>query len=177
MTNNYWLVSCHESGHAIGSIVMGGRCDGLLLSADGGQAHCLDLIGDRNAFMVACGPAAESLSEKFDAPECTPVPFEAIANNPPETASRDFALWCGVADISGINRKCVSDSRVLALWAIEREDEPESWARRIEFVHRVAAEIVDKNMAKILRIARALYQRGVLTGTEIKQLYEEQNDI
>lgn len=173
-TNDRWLISCHEAGHAVGAIVLGGACDGVLLSVDSGQAHCRDLLGNNNAYMTACGPSAESLAEQFDAPICEPVSFETIAKNPPETASHEFAAWCGVADVIGINRKFESDSRSLALWAISGiESEPEKWAGRVAFARHVANQIIETNKSAVIRVARALYERGALTGEQIKQLFEE----
>jgi hypothetical protein len=173
MSGERWRIACHESGHAVAAIELRGRCDGLLIDADGGQAHINQLCGDRLAFAIAAGPAAEHLAGEHQAPDVEPAPLASVVSEQPSLLSvdRDFALACQMADVPGIGRRSPSDSRFIAEWAIGgREDAPELWAGRVAFAKRVASQIVEKNGSQIVALASALFIRGRLTGAEIVNL-------
>jgi len=175
-TNERLRLSCHEAGHAIAAIELGGTCNGVILTNAGGQTIVDGLYSDRAAFMYASGPAAEVLADRFEPPAVNSfiAPDELSATITPGDTSV-LAMLCSVADIEQLPRSAVSDERELALWSITgREDEPESWAGRVAFAKRVAAEIVSKNTQAILKVAGALYERGKLSREEIKTLLEVQ---
>lgn len=175
MTNDRWSTACHEAGHGVASLALGGQCNGLLLHVDGGAAFVDGLFQDREAYMIAAGPAAERLANEFDVPACEPIPLDEVASNPPTEGDRTFAQWTTVANVPGVNRGSVSDERNLALWAITgRESEPDTWTRRLALARHVADQIVQQNATAIVRIATALFQKGALTGPEIKTLYEQE---
>lgn len=167
-----WRTAIHEAAHAVAGLRLGGRVDGLLLVADGGLAHCDELSPDNHAFMTAAGPNAERLADEYDAPDGPLASYKEIATNElPEGTSNDFAWSCSFADVQGVSQTAKSDARTLAEWAItSHEHEPESWARRVTFAKRVAAELVDRNADAIARIAERLFIQGRLTGDEIKSL-------
>jgi hypothetical protein len=172
MTNDRWRIACHEAGHAVACLALGGQCIGVMLHVDGGLAMNSELFGDLEAYSIACGPGAESLSEQFDSPEREPVSLDVVASNPP--VDTEFSLWCMVADVPGIHRRFQTDDQRLAQWAIcNREDDPDCWARRVRFACFIAGKIIETNQAAILRVATELYERGAVTGDKIKQLCEE----
>jgi hypothetical protein len=176
MTNERWSTACHEAGHAVAGLALGGQCNGLLLHLDGGSAFVVGLYQDREAYMIAAGKEAERLANEFDAPTCEPIPLDEVASNPPTEGDRTFAQWTTVANVPGVNNGSVSDDRSLALWAIGgRESEPDTWTRRLAIARHVADEIVEQNATAIVRIASALFQKGALTAPEIRSLYEEPN--
>lgn len=173
MNDERWIVACHEAGHAVVALVLGGRCDGLALSADGegGLAQCCELLGDRVAYVDAAGNAAEYLAKRNDAPEL-PIQRSQVAVDE-ITAELPMVLVMASERPVGHLRRYVSDERSIALWAIAgHEGNPESWAGRVARVHRTASEIVERNADQILAVARALYVAGKLNGDEIKSLYE-----
>lgn len=163
-----WTTALHESGHAVAAIALGGRCCGLVLFDDAsGQAHLSELLSDREAFSIAAGQAAEQLAEIHAAPECSlTVAVETL----PQTS--EF-LCTQLAKGEDVHNEFVSDSRLLALWAIQGlEDQPESWAGRVAHAHRIAAEIVERNAAAIVRVAESLFVCGSLGEQEIRMLFE-----
>ena len=167
-TNDRWVVAVHEAGHGVAGVELGGRCVGLALTSDGGGiAGVPDLHGDRHVFMVAAGPAAEYLATEYDAPELPVVEPTA----PVEDTTDDFAAeWFehAIAKSEKHPQFCVSDDRTIALWAITgREDDPDSWSRRVQFAKRIAGEIVEANVDKIVRVAEALFIRGRLSRDEV----------
>ena len=174
--NERWRIACHEAGHAVACLALGGQCNGVMLHVDGGLAMVDGLYQDREAYMIASGPAAERLAEQCDAPMCEPIPFNEVAANPPIDGDPMFSRWTTVADVSGVNGGSESDDRKLALWSIEgRESEPDTWVRRLKFARHISNQIIEANREAILRVARELFKNGVLTGPAITQLYKEKN--
>ncbi|QDS91893.1 hypothetical protein FF011L_06290 [Roseimaritima multifibrata] len=171
-----FTICLHESGHGTAGIILGGRVGGILLVADGGLAHVDELSPDSHAFMVAAGPAAESLAADHEAPDTPQASYQDIATAEfPEGTDRSFVWSCGFADVEGGLRTAKSDDRSLAEWAIGGvEQYPEQWERRIKLARRVAAEIVRDHEAAIVRIAKRLFIHGRVTGDEIKQLMRGQ---
>lgn len=171
-----FTICMHEAGHAVAGVILGGRVGGILLVADGGLAHVDHLSPDSHAFMVASGPAGESLAVDHEAPDTPQADYEEIATAElPEGTDRGFVWSCSFADVEGGLRKAKSDDRSLAEWAIGGvEQYPEQWERRIKLARRVAAEIVRDHEAAIVRIAKQLFIHGRVTGGEIKQLLRGQ---
>jgi hypothetical protein len=178
-TNDRWRIACHEAGHCIAALELGGTCNGAVLTAAGGQAFVDGLYADRQAFMVAAGPAAESIADRYEPPAAVSVVSPAeLASASLQDVDRDLATACSFADLESLPRSAASDSHKLALWSITgREEEPESWAGRVAFAKRVAAEIVNKNARAIVEIAKSLYVAGRLTGEEIKSLLRSQSNV
>ena len=167
-TDTRWKTALHEAGHAVAAIALGGKCCGLVLFDDtSGQAHLAELLGDREAFSIAAGQAAEQLAGNYSAPECSlMVAVETL----PQTS--EF-LVTQLAKGDDVHNEFVSDSRLLAVWAISGWEElPESWAGRVAHAHRVAAELVDRNAAAIVRVAESLFVCGSLGEQEIRTLFE-----
>lgn len=174
--NERWRIACHEAGHAVACLALGGQCSGVMLHVDGGFAMVDGLYQDREAYAIASGPAAERLAEQFDAPMCEPIPLAEVAANPPIDGDPIFSRWTSVADVSGVNGGSESDDRKLALWSIEgRESEPDTWVRRLKFARHISNQIIEANREAILRVARELFERGAITGETVKQLFEGQN--
>jgi hypothetical protein len=173
--NERWRIACHEAGHVVAGVMLGGRVTGALIIATGGQALVDGLYSDRFAFMIAAGPLSESLASSHEPPVCESVVNpEQLASTSVAGVERDLAIASCFADLEAIPRSALSDDRHLAEWAITgREDQPQSWARRVEFCHHVAGQIVDKNAGAIVRIAEQLFIRGRLSGQEITNLISE----
>jgi hypothetical protein len=177
MKTERWKIALHESGHAVSAIVRGGRCDGVaLLDDDSGLCQTGELLGNRDAYCIAAGPAAERLAEEYPAPDCTPpesrtLTVDEIEQLPLFDTARLVA--CQMAKTADTRRKFSSDDRLLAEWAISgNESDPESWAGRVAYAHEMAAEIVRHNAATIARIAEQLFVRGSLAESEVKTLFE-----
>lgn len=169
--NERWRVACHEAGHCVASLELGGSCDGAILTAAGGRAFVDGTHGDRDAWMIAAGAVSEALADDHSPPVCEPVTPEEIAAGRIESDNREFVTAAFFADVNAVPSTAKSDSRRLAEWSITgHEDQPEAWARRVTFAKRVAGQIVEANADAILRIARALYTAGKLTGDEITEL-------
>lgn len=166
-----WVAALHEAGHAVAVFQLGGRCEGIVVTGHGtGGCTFGGLLGDRAAFAVAAGQAAETLAGQHD-----PPPVDAI-ESPAELPVDAAGLRCDFL-VREANRQPgdrwthPSDDQSLARWAIAgRESEPESWPRRVRFAKRVAAEIVERNAERILRVASELYRLGRLTGDDIDKL-------
>ena len=180
MSSNRWRIALHESGHAVACLALGGRCTGVVLLDDGseGIAEICELLGDRDAFAVAAGPAAESLVDQFTVPDVAitlaVVSLDNFESLPIFESSPYLATQ--MARTAGTRSAHISDARRLALWAITgREDLPERWAGLVEHAHQVAAEIVRHNAAAIVRIAEQLFVSGSLAESEVKALFEGQS--
>jgi hypothetical protein len=174
MMPDRWRTACHEAGHAVAAVVLGGKCLGVVLYGDGGQAQLDELLGNRNAFAVAAGPVAERLAEQFPAPATPPAETRVLSVDEiealPVCASAPF-LGCQLARTAQDRKGGDSDARSLALWAVTgNEDAPETWAKRVEFARRVADEIVQANAAAIIRVGESLFVYGSLSRDEINQL-------
>lgn len=170
MIDPRWKTAIHESGHALAAIVLGGKCLGIVLYPDGGgQTHFTELLGDREAFAIAAGQAAERLAQSYAAPECLPT---AEIETVHLRESSPF-LACQLSKGSDVHKEFVSDDRYIALWAIGgNESEPERWVARVAHAHRVAVQIVETNAAAIVRVAAELFVRGNLCRDEITELFE-----
>lgn len=174
-TNNRWSAALHEAGHGVAAVVLAGRCSGVLLDAAGGTAHIDDLHGDRFAFAIAAGPAAESLADLHDAPGGRVTTPQEVASAPiPADADHDFALACTFADLETVPRSAKSDDRLLAEWSLTgREDDPDSWPGRVRFARHVADAIVRDHADAIVRVASRLFIDGRLTGQQFHDLLNE----
>jgi hypothetical protein len=173
-----WLAACHEAGHAVVGLDLGGRCSGLVLTAGGGLADVTEIYGDQRAFMVAAGDAAAALAEHNAKPGGDYRTPEAIVtsdlSSPIEGSLR---AACMVADMQELTQRYPSDAARLATWAVSgKETEPESWAGRVAFARHIAAKAVEVNRDKILTIARRLFTEGVLSGEEVTKLFRESSD-
>jgi hypothetical protein len=172
-----WETALHESGHAIASLTLGGKCLGLALLDDGDSGCCQsgDLDATRTAFMVACGPEAERLAESFPVPD---VPIEQMIVTVDEIESLPVfetspLLACQMVRTADTRKRFSSDDRQLALWAISgNEADPESWARRVEFARYVAEGLVTKNAETIVRVATALFTKTSLSGPEVTAIFQ-----
>tara|TARA_R110002049_G_scaffold47902_1_gene138362 strand:- start:53790 stop:54344 length:555 start_codon:yes stop_codon:yes gene_type:complete len=174
-SDHRWLVSCHEAGHAIAALELGGETNGVILTGNGGgMALSDDLHGDREAFVVAAGPAAEYLAEHHDAPDAPiTTPDQVAATDIPADSHRDFATVCMFADLPTPRSSMPDDVRI-ARWAIAgRESDPDCWAERVDFAKYVAAKIINANTDRIVAVARQLFVRGRLSGDEIKSIHSE----
>ncbi len=176
MMNERWRTSIHEAGHAIASITLGGRCDGVLLNAVGGLAICDDLTGDQFAFMAAAGPAGEILLQHHEAPEAAQASYKEVAEEKMlEVAGKEFATVCMFADVEQPPSTQKSDDRHIAEWAIGgRETDPGCWARRVNLAKYVAGKIVAEHAAAIVRVAERLYVEGRVPGQQIEILMQNQ---
>ncbi|MDZ4686691.1 MAG: M50 family metallopeptidase [Planctomycetaceae bacterium] len=178
MTSDRWKTSVHEAGHAVAAVVMGGRCAGLVLVDDGGLAQNYELLGAREAYAIAAGPAAERLVEQHPAPTTSPAKSKVLTVDEIEALSvfgtAPF-LACQLGRAADNRRHFDSDERTLALWAITgREDTPGSWATMLEHANRVAAEIIARNSTAVVRIAAALFVAGSLSEDEILSHFNEE---
>jgi hypothetical protein len=179
MKSERWISACHEAGHGIASLVLGGKCFGLALYDGGqsGQASISELDANRYAFAVAAGPAAERLAEEYPAPNCTPaesrtLTVDEIESLPVRKTSPYLAAQ--LARTSDDRKDGPSDDRLIALWAIGgHEDQPDSWAGRVAHAHRIAADIVQRNATAIVAVATELYMRGSLCGPEVLSISEK----
>lgn len=176
MKTDRWIVACHEAGHAVSTIVLGGRCDGVALLDDmSGLCQSFELLGDREAYCIAAGPAAEPLAEQYPVPEFTPPesrPTVDEIESLPICQTAPF-LAAQMARSEADRKYGPSDDRRIALWAIEgREDQPEVWAGRVAHAHRIAADIITQNADSIVRVASALFKTNSLSGPEVTALFE-----
>jgi hypothetical protein len=176
MLDSRWKTSCHEAGHAVAALELGGRALGVcLLSEGGGLCQNDELDGTRNAFAAAAGPAAERLADEHPVPDVitdqTPVNVDELENLPVFASAP--AIACQMARSPKTRRQYDHDDRIIALWAIGgTESAPDCWGRRVEFARQVAAELVERNTAAIVAIAKELFQRSSLSETEIKTLFD-----
>jgi hypothetical protein len=172
-----WQLALHESAHAVAALVLGGRALGVcLLDGDGGGLCQSDELNPTaEAFMVAAGPEAETLSKTYPVPDiAVQLESASIANieTLPIFASSP-ALACRMLRTPDTRPQNDSDARHLALWAIFlHEDDPESWVRRIALARNVAQELVERNAEKIVAVAKKLFQRSSLSESEIKTIVE-----
>jgi hypothetical protein len=178
MTSERWNTAVHESGHAVSAIVLGGRCKGLILLDDGtsGCAELEEILGNRQAYATAAGPAAERLASEYAPPE-EPVKEQSVTvdnfEDAPLFESSPY-LTVQLARTAETRKIHKSDNRLIAEWAIGgNEDQPETWAERVAHCHQMAAEIVERNAAKIIRVAERLFVRGCLNEREILELLNE----
>lgn len=179
MTDDQWRIAVHEAGHAVAALEFGGQCDGLVLLPEGGGLAGVEALGNgRDAYMIAAGPESERLAEEYDAPEAMRPSGELLTVNEIESTSIFRSapyLAAQLAKPENKRKSWVSDERHLALWAITgHEHDPESWARRLDFVRHVAREVVDRNVETIIRLARALYEAGSLSADEILAIAQPQ---
>jgi hypothetical protein len=177
MKSDRWVIACHEAGHAVSTIVLGGRCDGVALLDDtSGLCQSLELLGNREAYCIAAGPAAERLAEEYPAPDCTDSESRTLTVDEVESLPicKTAPFLAAQMARSEADRKYgPSDDRRIALWAIEgREDQPEVWAGRVAHAHRIAADIITKNAAAVVRVASALFKTNSLSGPEVTALFE-----
>lgn len=172
MINTRWVTCCHESGHGVVGVALGGRCNALLVREADGFAFVDQLSSDADAIMTAAGRAAEVLADRFTTPEGPRIPSPVPAGKAdPLSVGVEYAA---TVSAEGVCRQYRSDSQALALWAIDGHlDEPEAWPERVARAHRAASRHVEHNATKILRVAEALYLRGYLSGEEIKTLLGE----
>lgn len=170
--NERWQTACHEAGHAIASIVLGGKAHGVVLfPGGGGQAQIDELLADRLAYSIAAGPAAERLAKEHPAPTESPVESILLSVDEVEAlpvfASAPY-IACQMARSHEDRKNSATDAQILAHWAIRGcEDVPEAWAGRVAHAHRMAAEIVRRNAESIVRVARALFVAGSLSEIQI----------
>jgi len=173
MTCERWRIACHESGHCVASLALGGRCLGLVLVDGGGICHNDELLGNREAYAIASGPSAEYLAEEFAAPDVNPETKILTVDEVELLPVFKTATWiaCQLARTSDTRKHIDSDSRRIAEWAIGgHESEPDTWAGRVAFAKQMAAEIVSRNADKIVRVASALFVAGSLSENEILEL-------
>jgi hypothetical protein len=178
--NCRWLMSLHESAHGVTAIALGGRCCGAAILDDGLNGLCQtdELLGDREMWMVAAGPAAERLAAEYPIPDVeidqTTISAEQIENLPVFATAPTIA--CQMARTSDMRQQYASDDRRLALWAISgHESEPDTWLRRVEFARQMAAELIERNAAAIVAVATKLFEKSSLSENEIKSLLTERN--
>lgn len=171
-----WRTSLHEAGHAVASIVFGGRALGVcLLSEGGGLCQSDELDRTRSAFMIASGAAAERLTAEYPVPDLktdhTTVTVDEIENL--SVFSSAPTLACQMVRSPDTRKHFDDDDRRLALWAIfGNESDPDSWARRVQFARHMAENLIERNALAIVRIATALFEKSSLSETEIKKLVD-----
>ena len=169
MNSDRWATSIHEAGHAVAAIALGGQCTQVTLQPDtSGMAFIQDLLYSDDVVATAAGPVAEKLLADTPAPEQVPTP-------------ESFDVRPSIADLTPAEKlehiaakyppiSTPSDARVVAEFCIRGvEDDSARWIERHQFIlHR--AEVVVRNHAdKILRVARELFARGILTENEIEE--------
>ena len=176
-----WRFCLHESGHGLSAIVLGGRCLGLVIFDDGtgGLSQADELLGNREAYSIAAGPAAEILASRFPVPEVAVIANCINVDNletSPLFASSPM-LACQMARTPDTRKHFDSDDRALALWAIDgNESEPERWASRVALARRIASEIVERHADAIVRVATALFASGSLCRDEITELLKDKSE-
>ena len=170
-TNDRWRTAVHEAGHAVACVELGGRCSGLaLFPTGGGLAGTQGLFGDKHAFMTASGHAAEILATEYSAPEL-PVVETAAPEPSIDTIGEPSWFSFNTARYEEQPERYETDQRTLALWSIAgREEDPDSWARRVRFAHHVADQIVKANATRIVRLAAELFVKNRLSRVEIETL-------
>jgi len=152
-----WRTCLHEAGHAVAgwrllhrttrAAVFGNGSGVADLGGEGGVPVCF-----KDAAATAAGKAAESLADLYPPPLVAMA--EPLEKTYPEEAGR---LMAGVASL-------MPDEVAIARWCIEgREDQPNLWAKRHDWVRASASEFVLEYQHEIVETAAGLYARGVIT--------------
>lgn len=155
MVASRWRVCLHEAGHAVaGRLVLKRGVRAVVYDDNVGGAY-VDVSIPRTfeeALVIAAGPAAESLVEKYPAPEVPPPP--ALKTTYRKTT----------APLMADLRQSPSDAAAIARWCIGGvEGQPERWSSRFYWIHREADLFVTRHQGEIVDAATGLYQRGIVT--------------
>ena len=169
-----WETALHEAAHGVCAIALHGRCLGLALFPNGGQAVFDGLHGVHRAYATAAGRSGERLASRF------PVPAEQPAELKPMTLDDAEQLPVGrsapflAAQLSRtVPKASDSDSRWLALWSVTgAEANPGSWASKVAHAHTMADRIIERHADAVVRVATALFCRGSLSESEILDCFE-----
>lgn len=167
-----WQTACHEAGHVVTAHALGGRVCGAVIFPDGGGVAAFDQMSpDPVAIAIAAGRLAEKLADQFAPPMVADASPALLTPDQIETLpvfQTAPTLACDLGRTADDRKSGANDDRLLAEWAIfGREDDPDSWAGRIAFAKRVAAEIVSRNTDAIVRVATTLFASGSLSESEI----------
>jgi hypothetical protein len=156
---NRWTLSLHEAGHAVAIYALtGAPATATLHEAGGATWPSVDMTATDRAIMTAAGPLAESLTDRYPAPELPP----AVARRPP-TAETIATIETATA-LRREMRQAVADPVVLARFCIEGiEDQPARWAQRHAWIRSVAERLIRSHERSIVNAARVLYLRGVVS--------------
>ena len=170
MTNkDRWQVAVHESAHGVAAIALGGTCSQLSVHSDGGgMAFIRGLIPFDNAVAVAAPKAASEILGDVQAPAIEPT-TELLDVR---TSVADLTPREKLANIAARfpPHSTPTDEQVIAAYCINGvEHEHERWAERYHLVHHIAYQVVRNHRDQILRVARELFMRGVLSQDEIKR--------
>lgn len=157
---NRRALSLHEAGHAVVAWTLTGkRAIATLHQGGGGAAWPLEeMSATDNAIMTAAGPVAESLADRYQAPELP----SAMASGPPTVET--IATAATAAVLRHEIEHAAPDHVVLARFCIAGiENEPERWSRRHAWIRSVAQRLVCDHECSIVETARLLYLRGVVS--------------
>ena len=169
MNNDRWTTAIHESAHAVCAVVLGGSCSLLTIHNDeSGKAFLDDLSPFNTAVAVAAPTAAAELLSDVPPPATEPAP-ELLNVRPSitELTPRETIDYVVAKYPHG---STPTDAEVIAAYCTRgRETEPDRWVSLFHTVHRVARDVVTDHRDKILRVARELFARGILSETEIQE--------
>jgi len=173
--NDRWSTSIHESAHCICALILGGKCDAIVVENDGGgYAKIHELDNARFTYAVAAGPASRRLVPEYLPPDLPPdsqsVSLLSIGQQSSFGEASDAALSrIALAAMTG-----PSDESIIAHYSVDgHEDDPSCWERRARFVMRLAEEIVSDNVELIIKLAQELFRRGKLNATEINEIISQ----
>lgn len=161
---NRWTVAIHEAGHAVAAFVLTGTRVVATLHENGGGAAWPheELSPTDTAIMTAAGPLAESLANRYAAPDIPPV-----ARNTPSPALPTLETVATIetaAELKSVFTKSIADHVVIARWCIAGlEKHPQRWVQRHAWVQTLAARLIRDHEQQIVKVARVLYLRGVVS--------------
>lgn len=162
---NRWTVSMHEAGHAVAAFALTGtRMLTTLHQNGGGAAWALEELSPTDhAIMAAAGPLSEHLANRYAAQEFSPL--VASDTPPPELPTLEtVATVETAAELHKAIARAVPDHITIARWCIAGvEKQPERWAQRHAWVHTLARRLISTHEKSIVKTARVLYLRGVVS--------------
>lgn len=155
-----WRVCLHEAGHAVAcrhalgrpaaAVVVEGVCGLTYAKFHRGPTGITFAV----ALMVACGKAAEALTDRVDPPTEAPELRPAVLPEAGELSGHDAF----VEDFDTGQ----PDAEILGRWAWSGGVGAQAHAdRRLARLCNEAAYFVNEHREEILTVARALYARGI----------------
>lgn len=170
-----WRTSLHEAGHVAAIIVLARRhheiptlCGAMLVSG-GGLAYGTYPAKENpcypdGAIIAASGKHGEKLANRFRPPRLQEQPTAITPDTPPAKMSTETFKGFeqdhkeGAFDSDKVRDYCT------------RTKIGELWSRRYKEVHREARQIIRDHKREVIAIARLLYERGMVSSSEIAEI-------